>query len=244
MSGHSKWNNIKRRKGAVDAQRGAVFTKLGREIQVAVKHGGSDPEANSRLKDAIAKAKNANMPNDNIQRSINKAAGNDDTDQFEEIIYEGYGPGGIAVMVRTLTDNRNRTGGDVRHLFDKFGGNLGTTGCVSFQFQEKGTIIIEKTEESDEETLLMEMLEAGAEDFTSEDEVFEISTSPDTYDQVRDVVEAKGYHTLDTSLGPVPITWVELNDEKSVQQIEKMIDRLEDHDDVQDVYHNWSQADK
>lgn len=244
MAGHSKWNNIKRRKGAVDAQRGAVFTKIGREIQVAVKDGGSDPETNNRLKDAIAKAKSANMPNDNIQRSINKAAGNEDTDTFEEIIYEGYGPNGVAVMVRTLTDNRNRTGGDVRHLFDKFGGNLGTTGCVSFQFEEKGIIIIEKNEEMDEETMLMEALEAGAEDFSPQDEVFEISTTPDLYRQVRDHFQAAGYSLLDASLGPVPINWVELSDADAVIQMEKLIDKLEEHDDVQDVYHNWSREDE
>src|SRR5690554_6085047 len=186
MSGHSKWNNIKRKKGAADAQRGAIFTKMGREIQVAVKQGGPDPDNNSRLKDAITKAKANNKPNDNIARSIKKASGANDTEDFEEIVYEGYGPGGVAVMVRTLTDNRNRTAGDVRHLFDKFGGNLGTTGCVSFQFEEKGIIIIEKNEEMDEETMLMEALEAGAEDFSPQDEVFEISTTPDLYRQVRD----------------------------------------------------------
>ena len=171
MSGHSKWNNIKRKKGEADAQRGAIFTKLGREIQVAVKNGGADPEGNSRLKDVIAKAKAANMPNDNIQRSIKKASGSNDSDNFEEIVYEGYGPGGVAMMVRTLSDNRNRTAGDVRHIFDKFGGNMGTNGCVSFLFQEKGTIIIDRELYEDEEAVMMDALDSGAEDFAAEDEV-------------------------------------------------------------------------
>jgi len=191
MSGHSKWNNIKRKKGEADAQRGAIFTKLGREIQVAVKNGGADPEGNSRLKDIIAKAKAANMPNDNIQRSIKKASGANDSDNFEEIVYEGYGPGGVAVMVRTLSDNRNRTAGDIRHIFDKFGGNMGTSGCVSFLFQEKGTIIIERASYEDEETVMMDALDAGAEDFAAEDEVYEITTAPEEFHAVRDGLEKK-----------------------------------------------------
>ena len=240
MSGHSKWNNIKRKKGAADAQRGAAFTKLGREIQVAVKNGGPDPDTNNRLKDAITKAKAANMPNDNIQRSIKKAAGADDSENFEEILYEGYGPGGVAVMVRTLSDNRNRTAGDVRHIFDKFGGNLGTSGCVSFQFNDRGVIITEKTEESDEEKVMMDALEAGAEDFSVEDDVYEITALPDAYDEVRQTLHDQGYIFLDESLGPVPVTWIELPDENLAECMEKLIDRLEEHDDVQDVYHNWA----
>lgn len=239
MSGHSKWNNIKRKKGAADAQRGAVFTKIGREIQVAVKNGGADPETNNRLKDVIAKAKSVNMPNDNIQRSIKKVAGADDAENFEEVVYEGYGIGGVAVMVRALTDNRNRTGGDVRHIFDKFGGNLGTPGCVSFQFEEKGVIIIEKTDELDEEVVLMEALEAGADDFSAEEDVFEITTDPSAYDTVRENLRTR-YQILDESVGPVPLTWVDLDDEEAAGQMEKLIDRLEEHDDVQDVFHNWS----
>jgi YebC/PmpR family DNA-binding regulatory protein len=239
MSGHSKWNNIKRKKGAADAQRGAAFTKIGREIQVAVKNGGPDPEANSRLKDVIAKAKAANMPNDNIQRSIRKAAGAADSENFEEIIYEGYGPGGVAVMVRTLTDNRNRTAGDVRHVFDKYGGNMGTTGCVSFLFQEKGTIIIDRETCPDEETLMMDALEAGAEDFAAEDEVYVITTSPEDFYQVRASLEAKNYEFVDVSLGPVPVTWTELSDPELAEKMEKLIEKLEELDDVQEVYHNW-----
>ncbi|MBP7401140.1 MAG: YebC/PmpR family DNA-binding transcriptional regulator [Clostridia bacterium] len=239
MSGHSKWNNIKRKKGAADAQRGAVFTKLGREIQVAVRSGGADPEVNSRLKDVIAKAKSANMPGDNIQRSIKKAAGAAESDNFEEIVYEGYGPAGVAVMVRTLTDNRNRTAGDVRHLFDRFGGNMGTTGCVSFQFQEKGSILIEKNDDLDEEQVMMDALEAGAEDFADEDEVYVVTTAPETYYDVRNALEKKGYEPADSSLGPVPVTWVEVADPDAAVKLERMIDALESHDDVQDVYHNW-----
>lgn len=242
MSGHSKWNNIKRKKGAADAQRGATFTKLGREIQVAVRSGGADPEINSRLKDIIAKAKSANMPGDNIQRSIKKAAGAAESDSFEEIVYEGYGPEGVAVMVRTLTDNRNRTAGDVRHLFDRFGGNMGTAGCVSFQFQEKGSIIIEKDDALDEEQVMMDVLEAGAEDFAEEDEVYVVTTAPDTYYEVRSAIETKGYVAADASLGPVPITWVEVSDPEAAIKLEKMIDALDAHDDVQEVYHNWENS--
>lgn len=242
MSGHSKWNNIKRKKGAADAQRGAVFTKIGREIQVAVKNGGADPEVNSRLKDVIAKAKAANMPNDNIQRSISKAAGAADSDNFEEITYEGYGPGGVAVMVRTLSDNRNRTAGDLRHIFDKFGGNLGTTGCVGFLFQEKGTLIIERDGAPDEETMMLAALEAGAEDFAAEDEAYEITTEPDQYDAVRSALEQQGFVFLDVSLGPVPVTWTALTDPDMTLKMEKLIEKLEEHDDVQEVYHNWEQG--
>ncbi len=242
MSGHSKWNNIKRKKGAADAQRGAVFTKIGREIQVAVKNGGADPEVNSRLKDVIAKAKAANMPNDNIQRSITKAAGAADSDNFEEITYEGYGPGGVAVMVRTLSDNRNRTAGDLRHIFDKFGGNLGTTGCVGFLFQEKGTLIIERDKAPDEETMMLAALEAGAEDFAAEDEAYEITTEPDQYEAVRSALEQQGFVFLDVSLGPVPVTWTALTDPDMTAKMEKLIEKLEEHDDVQEVYHNWEQG--
>lgn len=241
MSGHSKWNNIKRKKGAADAQRGAIFTKLGREIQVAVKQGGPDPEGNSRLKDVIAKAKANNMPNDNILRSIKKASGANDTENFEEIIYEGYGPGGIAVMVRTLTDNRNRTAGDIRHLFDKFGGNMGTTGCVSFQFEEKGSLIISREDfpELDEESVMMDALEAGAEDFAAEEESFEITTSSEDYADVRGQLEKLNYEFADASVGPVPTVWAKLEDDDMVDKMEKMIDRMEELDDVQEVFHNW-----
>jgi YebC/PmpR family DNA-binding regulatory protein len=242
MSGHSKWNNIKRKKGAADAQRGAIFTKIGREIQVAVRSGGADPDVNNRLKDVIAKAKTANMPNDNIQRSITKAAGAADTDNYEDITYEGYGPGGVAVMVRTLSDNRNRTAGDLRHIFDKFGGNLGTTGCVGFLFQDKGTLIIDRDGAPDEETMMLAALEAGAEDFAAEDEAYEITTEPDQYDAVRAALEQQGFTFLDVSLGPVPVTWTTLTDPDMTLKMEKLIEKLEEHDDVQEVYHNWDQA--
>ncbi len=241
MSGHSKWSNIKHKKGAADAQRGKIFTKLGREIQIAVKNGGPDPATNSQLKDAIAKAKSSNMPNDNINRSIKKAAGAGDTDNFEEITYEGYGPGGVAVMVRALSDNRNRTAGDVRHLFDKFGGNMGTNGCVSFMFTDKGSIIIDRELYGDEEAVMMDVLEAGAEDIATEDDVYEVSTTADDYAAVREALEAKGYEFLDVSVGPVPENWTKLDDPDMVEKMEKLIDRLEDHDDVQEVYHNWEQ---
>ena len=239
MSGHSKWNNIKRKKGAADAQKGAVFTKIGRELQIAVRSGGPDPEANSRLKDVIAKAKAANMPNDNIQRSIKKAAGSAEADNFEEIIYEGYGPGGVAVMVRTLSDNRNRTAGDVRHIFDKFGGNMGANGCVSFMFQDKGSLIIDQEEFPDEEKVMIDALDAGAEDFLAEDGIFEVTTAPDDYWTVRAALEKKGYTYIAHSLGPVPVTWTELADPDLSEKMEKLIERLEEHDDVQEVYHNW-----
>jgi YebC/PmpR family DNA-binding regulatory protein len=241
MSGHSKWNNIKRKKGAADAQRGAIFTKIGREIQVAVKNGGADPELNARLKDIIAKAKAANMPNDNIQRSISKASGAGETDNFEEITYEGYGPGGIAVLVRTLSDNRNRTAGDLRHIFDKSGGNLGTNGCVGFLFQDKGVLIIDRENAPDEETMMMDALEAGADDFAAEEDAYEITTTAEQYEAVRTALEQQGHSFLDVSLGPVPLTWTQLSDPDMVVKMEKLIERLEEHDDVQEVYHNWEQ---
>ncbi|MGI6299150.1 MAG: YebC/PmpR family DNA-binding transcriptional regulator [Saccharofermentanales bacterium] len=241
MAGHSKWNNIKRKKGAADAAKGAIFTKIGREIQMAVKLGGGpDPENNSRLKDAIAKAKAANVPNENINRSISKAAGAGENDNFEEIVYEGYGPGGVAVMVRALSDNRNRTAGDVRHIFDKFGGNLGTNGCVAFLFQEKGQILLDQEEYEDEEAVMMDALEAGAEDFAIEDGYYVITTSPESYHSTRDALEADGYSFADTILGPVPLTWTELTDPEMVEKMEKLLEYLEDHDDVQEVFQNWA----
>jgi YebC/PmpR family DNA-binding regulatory protein len=240
MSGHSKWNNIKRKKGAADAQRGASFTKIGREIQVAVRNGGADPEANSRLKDVIAKAKAANMPNDNITRSIKKAAGSGEIDNFEEITYEGYGPAGVAIMVRTLSDNRNRTAGDVRHIFDKYGGNLGSSGCVDYLFQEKGTLIIDQNEFPGEEQVMLDVLDAGAEDLVAEDGIYAVTTSPDQYRSVRDALEKKKYTFFSASVGPVPVTQVDISDQDSIDQMEKLIEKLEEHEDVQEVYHNWN----
>jgi len=239
MSGHSKWSNIKHKKEKSDAKKGKVFTKIGREIAVTVKHGGPDPEANGKLKDVIAKAKAANMPNDSIMRSIKKAAGDGGANAYEEIAYEGYGPGGVAVIVDAMTDNKNRTAGEVRHLFDKYGGNLGTTGCVSFMFNRKGVIIIEKEEGHDEDEVMAAALEAGAEDFDVLEEFFEIETEPDSFSGVRQVLESKGYSFESADIEMVPMTMTKLNDARHLELMEKLIDTLEDLDDVQNVYHNW-----
>lgn len=239
MSGHSKWNNIKRKKEASDAVKGAVFTKSAKEIMVAVKQGGPDPESNSKLKDVIAKAKASNMPNDNISRAIKKAAGAGEGDEYEEIIYEGYGAGGVAVMVRTLTNNRNRTAGDVRHLFDKYAGNMGVSGSVGFLFQQKGSILIDSEEFDDEETVMMDALEAGAEDFSAEDGYYEILTAPEDYYAVKDALSAKGYTFADSNLGPVPLTWTQVEDKEATENLEKMLEKMEENDDIQEVYHNW-----
>ena len=242
MSGHSKWSTIKRKKGANDAQRAKIFTKIAREIVVAVKAGGPDPNNNSSLKDVIAKGRAANMPNDNIQRTIKKAAGDTETDNYENITYEGYGPNGVAVIVETLTDNRNRTAADVRHAFDKFGGNMGQTGCVSFMFDKKGIIIIEKGD-IDEDTITMDALEAGAEDIAVEEECYEITTAPEDFRTVRDALEGK-YEFSSAEVTMVPQTMVELTDEDQITKMQRMIDLLEDNDDVQDIYHNWDMPDE
>ncbi len=239
MSGHSKWNNIKRKKGAADAERGKIFTKIGREIQVAVKSGGPDPDTNTKLKDIITKAKSNNMPNDNIQRSINKASGAGATENYEEIVYEGYGPSGVAVMVRTLTDNRNRTAGEIRHTFDRNGGNLGTSGCVAFMFSDKGHLAILREAYEDEEQVMLDVLEAGAEDFEAGDEVYEIVTDAADFENVRSALAAKQYRFEAEGIEPTPENWVSVADEKTNEQIEKLIDMLEDNDDVQEVFHNW-----
>lgn len=239
MAGHSKWSNIKRKKGKEDAVRGKVFTKLTRYISVAVKEGGPDPEYNPALKAAIEKAKAENMPNDNIERAIKKAAGSQEADNFEEIKYEGYGPAGIAVYVSCLTDNRNRTASDIRHAFDKFGGNLGQTGCVSFMFDRKGVLAIEKNDSIDEEELMMEAIEIGAEDFNVEEEVFEIITTPENFNTVRDTLKEKGYKFVTAEISFIPQNTVELKEEKDIKNMVKLIESLEDNDDVQDVYHNW-----
>lgn len=244
MSGHSKWANIKVKKGKTDAQRGKVFTKLGREIVIAVKQGGADPNSNSRLRDVIAKAKAANMPNDNISRSIKKAAGDGDGSNYEEITYEGYGPGGVAVIVECTTDNRNRTAGDLRHYFDKFGGNLGQSGCVSFMFNKKGVIVIEKADKIDEDTLMMEALEAGAEDFDAEDECYEILTSPEDFSAVREALEAKGYEFIEAEVSMLPTTTTKLTDPEQIKFMDKLIENLEDLDDVSNVYHSWEQPEE
>ncbi len=242
MSGHSKWATIKRKKGANDAQRGKIFTKIGRELAVAVKAGGPDPDTNAKLKDVIAKAKSNNMPNDTIMRSIKKAAGDTSGDNYENIIYEGYGPKGIAVIVEALTDNRNRTAADMRHYFDKFGGNLGTSGCVMFMFDQKGVIVIENNDETDEEKLMMDALEAGADDVDAETDCFEITTSPADFSAVRSAIEALGYDIAEAEIQYVPQTETVLTDEKDIALMEKLIEHLEDCDDVQYVWHNWENA--
>ena len=241
MSGHSKWNNIKRKKEKTDAARAKVFTKIGREIAVIVKAGGPNPQENSKLKDVIAKAKAANVPNDNIERIIKKAAGETGGNTYEELIYEGYGPNGVAVVVETLTDNRNRTAGDVRHYFDKCGGNLGQSGSVMFMFDRKGVIEIE-AEGKDEETVMEAALEAGAEDFNFDGDVFEITTAPNDLGAVRDALEADGYDFLLAEVQYIPQTTTIIDDEDAVLKMEKLIDMLEENDDVQNIWHNWEMA--
>lgn len=239
MSGHSKWNNIKRKKEKTDGAKAKIFTKIGRELAVAVKEGGGpDPASNSKLKDCIAKAKANNVPNDNIERIIKKAAGDNDADRYESMVYEGYGPNGVAVIVEALTDNRNRTAADVRHYFDKFGGNLGTTGCVSFMFSEKGVIVMER-EGLNEDQVMEDALEAGASDFQADEDVFEISTEPDDFTGVREDLEAKGYSFVSAEVEMVPSTYTTLTDEESITKMQKLLDALEDNDDVQNVWHNW-----
>ncbi len=241
MSGHSKWNNIKHKKEKSDAQKAKIFTKMGRDIAVAAKAGGADPEVNGRLKDAIAKARSFNMPNDNIQRVIKKAAGDLNTDNYEDITYEGYGIGGVAVIVETLTDNRNRTAGDLRHYFDKFGGNLGTNGSVSWMFDTKGMIIVAKSDDVDEEALMMDALDSGADDFNGEGDFYEISTDPDDFRTVRDALEGKGYKFESASIEKIPQNTIKLTDEHDILMMEKLIENLEDNDDVQEIYHNWEE---
>lgn len=237
MSGHSKWHNIQNKKGKADAKRGKIFTKIGRELMIAVKNGGPDPDNNPKLRDAIAKAKAANMPNDTVQRSIKKASGELSAVDYERIVYEGYGPSGVAVIVDTLTDNKNRSAGNVRSAFTKGGGNMGTTGCVGFMFQEKGEIVIEKGD-LDEEELMMMALDAGAEDFNSdEEEVFIITTTPEDFGTVREALEAEGLEFLEAAVKMIPNTYTEI-DEEAAKKFQKMLDLLEDDDDVQEVYHN------
>ena len=239
MSGHSKWNNIKRKKEKSDGMKAKVFTKMGREIAVAVKEGGSaDPAANSRLKDAIAKAKANNVPNDNIDRIIKKAAGEGNNAAYEALQYEGYGPSGIAVIVETLTDNRNRTAGDLRHYFDKCGGNLGQTGCVSFMFTKRGVLAID-AEGLDEEKVMEDALEAGASDFNADDGVFEVVTEPEDFTAICTALEAKGYKFLSADVEQVPDVYNTIDDAEQAGRMEKLLDLLEENDDVQNVWHNW-----
>jgi YebC/PmpR family DNA-binding regulatory protein len=242
MSGHSKWNNIKRKKEATDAVKGKIFTKIGREITVCVKEGGSDPNNNAKLRDLIAKAKSNNVPNDNIERVIKKAAGDGDKNNYETMIYEGYGPNGVAVIVECLTDNKNRTAGDVRHYFDKFGGNLGTPGCVSFMFSKKGMVVIENTG-LDEDTVMEECFEMGADDFNVMEDIIEIECDPANVHNVREGLSTKGYNVLSAEVEQVPATYTTLTDEEHIKKMTSLLEYLEDNDDVQNVYHNWEMND-
>ena len=238
MSGHNKWSTIKRKKGANDAARAKVFTKIGRELAVAVKNGGPDPNNNAKLRDVIAKAKQNNVPNDNIDRMLKKAAGESDSTNFEEIVY------GIAVVVEALTDNRNRTASEVRHYFDKAGGNMGTPGSVTFMFDRQGVIVIEK-EDVDEDQLMEDALEAGASDFlTDEEDIFEIRTEPNDVGAIRDELEGKGYHIISSEAAYVPQTYTRLESEDDMKNMARMIDMFEENDDVQNIWHNWENEDE
>ena len=239
MSGHSKWNNIKRKKEKTDGAKAKVFTKIGREISVAVRTGGPNPASNSKLADLIAKAKRMSVPNDNIQRIIKKAEGGDKT-EFEAITYEGYGPGGVAVMVETLTDNRNRTAADLRHYFDKNGGNLGAMGCVGFLFSQKGVIDI-SLEDKDADEAMMDALDAGAEDMQADGPVFEITTDPDSFNDVVKALEEKGYSFESAEIEMVPQNYIVMTSEDDVRSMTKLLDMLDDNEDVQNVWHNWQQ---
>ena len=242
MSGHSKFANIKHKKEKNDAKKGKIFTIIGREIAVAVKEGGADPENNSKLRDVIAKAKANNMPNDTIERGIKKAAGDSSADNYEYVSYEGYGPSGIAIIVDALTDNKNRTAGNVRNAFTKGSGSIGTQGCVSFMFDKKGQIIIDKEEcEMDADDLMMMALDAGAEDFSEEEDCFEIITDPDDFSAVREALEKENIPMAEAEVTMIPQTYVELTDEKDIKNLQKTLDLLDEDDDVQYVYHNWDE---
>ena len=243
MSGHSKWKNIMHRKEKTDAQRAKVFTKIGKEMAIAVKDGGPNPTSNSKLKDLIAKAKSFNVPNDNIDRIIKKAS-SDDSAKYENITYEGYGPNGVAVIAECATDNRNRTGGDLRHYFDKFGGNLGATGCVTYLFEQKGVIVVDASKVKNEDKFMDDVLEAGAADFVREEsddgeEVFQIFTEPELVSEASGKLEALGYAFLSAEAEMIPSMYVKLEDEDSAAKMSKLLEHLEDHDDVINVWHNW-----
>ena len=241
MSGHSKWHNIQAKKGKADAARGKIFTKLGRELLIAVKQGGPDPSANSKLKDVIAKCKANNMPNDTINNAIKKASGEGSNETYEEITYEGYGTNGVAVIVNASTNNKNRTAADVRHIFDKAGGNLGTTGCVSYMFDKKGVIVIEKEGcPLSEDDLMLLAIDSGAEDFSSEEEVYQITTAPADFTSVMEKLEQNGIKFLEAGVQMIPSTYVSL-DEKAAEKMQRLIDNLEDLDDVLEVFHNWEE---
>ena len=238
MSGHSKWKNIMHKKEKTDAPRASVFTKIGKEISMAVRDGGPDPNSNSKLRDLIAKAKQNNVPNDNIDRIIKKASGNDAV-AYDDIFYEGYGPGGVAVIVEASTDNRNRTASDIRHYFDKFGGNLGATGCVSFMFADKGVIVIEN-DGLDEDKFMEDALDLGAVDFTSDSEVFEVFTDPSELEGVKSALSERGYAFLSAEVEKIPSTYVRLDEENAVK-MQKLLDHLEENDDAINVWHNWDE---
>ncbi len=243
MSGHSKWNNIKRKKEKTDAQRAKIFTKIGRELAVAVRDGGgSDPLVNSRLKDCIAKAKANNVPNENIERIIKKAAGDGDSNKYEAITYEGYGLGGVAFIVETLTDNRNRTAGNLRHYFDKYGGNLGTSGCVSFMFSPKGVLVIDKND-LDEDTVMEKSLDYGASDFSSEGEYFVVTTEKEDYSTVFGALSKDGYTFVSADVEMVPENYIEIKDEEQLSKLQTFINIMEEDDDVQNVWHNCENLD-
>lgn len=242
MSGHSKFSNIKHKKEKNDAAKGKIFTIIGREIAVAVKEGGPDPDNNGKLRDVIAKAKANNMPNDTIERGIKKAAGNMDAVNYEEVTYEGYGPSGTAIIVKALTDNKNRTASNVRNAFTKGGGSVGTQGCVSYMFDEKGQIILDKEEctlEADD--LMMLALDAGAEDFSEEEDSFEVLTAPEDFGAVRDALEKENITMASAEVTMLPQNYVTLTDEGDIKQLQRILDMLDDDDDVQDVYHNWDE---
>ena len=241
MSGHSKWKNIMHKKEKTDAQRAKVFTKIGKEMAVAIREGGADPVSNSKLRDLIQKAKANNVPNDNIDRIIKKFSG-DNAVNYEEMVYEGYGPCGVAVIVEAMTDNRNRTASEVRHAFDKFGGNLGQSGCVSYLFEDKGVIVIEKDAKIDEDKLMETALEAGAEDFLTEDDCNEIYTETSDVYAIKDALEAAGYTVLSAEEDKVPSNYITLEGEDDIKHMQLLLDALEDNDDVSDVYHNWEDA--
>lgn len=241
MSGHSKWHNIAAKKGKADAARGKIFTKLGRELLMAVKEGGPDPVSNSKLRDVVAKAKANNMPNDTINNAIKRAAGAGNSESYEEIVYEGYGPNGIAVIVNASTDNRNRTAADVRHVFDKFGGNLGTSGCVSYMFEKKGVIVIEKASTSlSEDDLMLLAIDAGAENFETSDEVYEITTAPEDFSKVREELEKNNISFLEADVQMVPNMYNTL-DEEGARKMGLLLEHLDELDDVIEVYHNWEE---
>lgn len=239
MSGHSKWANIKNKKEKTDAQRGKIFTKIGRELVIAVKEGGGpDPANNSKLRDVIAKAKAANMPNDNISRSIKKAAGEAGNVNYTELVYEGYGPGNVAVYVEIVTDNNNRISAEMKHIFSKAGGNVGATGSVAWMFDKKGQIVIERTALMDEDAVMEQALEAGADDFVAQEDVFEIYTSPADFSAVREALEKVGFEFIKAEVAMIPQNTVEIKDQETVDKVNRFLDALEDNDDVQEVFHN------